>query len=298
MMSPLAYSKSMPKTSPQVENSAIPVQKLIEVGREAAFLAGDYLKQQYDQLCEKDISEKAQNDFVTYVDTASEKIIIDHILGSFPGHSILSEESEAIDAGGAYRWIIDPLDGTRNYIQKIPFFAVSIAVTENKQPVAGVVLDVAHGELFHAMRGKGAFLNDEPIEVSKRTEIRNAVIGTGFPHRRKETLRRYLSAFEEIFRNCSGMRRIGAAALDLCYVACGRLEGFFELGLSPWDVAAGALIAGEAGGSVTDFWGQAGYLNSGYVVAGNPAIHSELTTILAKLFEQPKETSVNNKGIA
>ncbi len=257
----------------------------LKVATAAAREAGKYLLQNRGKVKPENINEKALNDFVTYVDHHSEKIIVDTILLAFPSHKILAEEGTLRTGEEEYRWIIDPLDGTKNYIQNVPIFSVSIALEKNGEIISGVVYDPIHDELFSAEKGEGAFCNNEPIEVSPKN-FTEALIATGFPYRAKRYLPKYLLAFEEILIGCSGMRRCGSAAIDLCYTAMGRFEGFWEIGLGIWDIAAGSLIVKEAGGIVSDFWGNKNYLNTGFIIAGNKYAYGELLKIASKHFPQ------------
>jgi len=229
------------------------------------------------------VSVKNPNDFVTEVDHASERVIIDTLLEAYPGHGILAEESGR--AHGAkdseHVWIIDPLDGTTNFIHGLPTYAVSIALAVRGQVQQAVVYDPARNDLFYASKGRGAFLNDRRLRVSKRTRMSDSLIGTGFPFRKGDNFKRYLKIFEEVMQSCAGLRRPGAAALDLCYVAAGWYDGFFETGLQPWDVAAGSLMVSEAGGLVGNFTGEADFLFQREVVAGNPKIYGQLVQMLA-----------------
>ena len=252
---------------------------LMETAIRAATSAGEYLRQNRGKLSPENIDEKARNDFVTTVDRNSEKLIVDILRDQFPEHRILAEEGGLTQSGSQdYRWIIDPLDGTKNFIQNIPVFCISIALQFKGEIILGVVYDPVHDELFSAEKGAGAFCNSQPAKVSSR-DFRHSVIATGFPFKSKNHIPAYLLTFEEIFLKCSGMRRLGSAALDLSYTAIGRFEGFFELGLSIWDLAAGTLLIQEAGGVVSDFWGGKRYLNTGFVVAGNPAIQPPILEI-------------------
>lgn len=229
------------------------------------------------------VSAKSHNDFVTEVDRAAEEVIIDTILEAYPGHGILAEESGR--SRGAkhsdYVWIIDPLDGTTNFIHGFPVYAVSIALAFRGQVQQAVVYDPSRNDLFYASKGKGAFLNDRRIRVSKRTRMLEALIGTGFPFRKGDNFQRYLKMFEDVMVQCAGVRRPGAASLDLCYVAAGYYDGFFETGLSPWDVAAGSLIITEAGGLVGNFTGESDFLYQREILAGTPRIYGQLVKTLA-----------------
>jgi myo-inositol-1(or 4)-monophosphatase len=210
-------------------------------------------------------------------------VIIDTLLSAYPGHGILAEESGT--ARGArdseFVWIIDPLDGTTNFIHGLPTYAVSIGLAFRGQVQQAVVYDPARNDLFYATKGRGAFLNDKRLRVSKRTRMADSLIGTGFPFRKGDDLGHYLKVLEIVMKSCAGVRRPGAAALDLCYVAAGWYDGFFETGLSPWDVAAGSLMVTEAGGLVGNFTGEADFLHRREVVAGCPKIYGQLVQLLA-----------------
>lgn len=255
-------------------------QKCLEVASEAAASAGKFLMQNLGKLNPEDVEEKSRNSFVTYVDKQSEKLIIDRIKKHFPEHSIIAEEGSAARTKSDYLWLIDPLDGTTNFIRGLPHFSVSIAVQHGEEMVVGVVYNPDREEMFTAQIDQPACLNDKPIHVDERTDFGRSVLATGFPHQKKRYLPLYLPAFEEIMLKCSGIRRWGSAALDLCYTACGRYGGFWELGLSPWDIAAGSLIVRQAGGVVSDFWGRPGYLENGFIIAGGKHIWKQLQEIL------------------
>ncbi len=249
----------------------------------AARMGGEVLKNNLGALSETDISTKGSFDFVTRVDRESEEAVIGTIRESFPDHRFLAEETLKEEAGG-YRWIIDPLDGTTNYIHGYPAFAVSVALEHEGEVVVGVVLDPLRDELFTAVKGGGAELNGSPIRVAPFTGLDRALIATGFPFRSKEMLDDYLRLFKRVFLKVSGIRRAGAAALDFAHLAAGRCDGFFELGLSPWDIAAGGLLITEAGGIVTDFGGGGDYLDSGNIVAGVPEVHTSLLDDVQAVF--------------
>lgn len=242
----------------------------------AAILAGELIRNNMGKISESDVDIKQASDFVTHVDRESEQIIIDTIRAQFPGHHFLTEESLKEDGSGEYRWIIDPLDGTTNYIHGYPVFSVSIALELNRDIIMGLIYDPLRGDIFTAEKGDGAFLNGQPVKISGVTDMANGLISTGFPFRKRELIDAYLMLFKNIFRRVSGVRRAGSAALDLAYVACGRCEGFFEIALSPWDMAAGSLLIKEAGGVVTDFGGGSDYLSTGNLVAASPSFHSEM----------------------
>jgi myo-inositol-1(or 4)-monophosphatase len=256
---------------------------MLNIAIKAARAAGAIINRASLDLERLQVNTKAPNDFVTEVDHAAEAAIIDTLLGAYPGHGILAEESGS--ARGArdseYVWIIDPLDGTTNFIHGLPTYAVSIGLSFRNLIQQAVVYDPARNDLFYATRGRGAYLNDKRLRVSKRTRIADALIGTGFPFRKGDDLGQYLKILETVMKSCAGVRRPGAAALDLCYVAAGWYDGFFETGLSPWDVAAGSLLVTEAGGLVGNFTGEADFLHQREVVAGSPKIYGQLVQKLA-----------------
>ncbi|HYA46363.1 MAG TPA: inositol monophosphatase family protein [Burkholderiales bacterium] len=232
------------------------------------------------------VTRKRHNDFVTEVDKAAEEAIIEVLRRAYPDHAILAEESGATAGSqgeSEYTWIIDPLDGTTNFIHGFPQYAVSIALRHKGVLTQAVIFDPTKNELFTGTRGRGAYLDDRRIRVSKRTQLAETLIGTGFPFRDFETLDEYLGMFRALTARTAGLRRAGSAALDIAYVAAGRLDGFWELGLSPWDMAAGALLVQEAGGLVGDFRGEPGYLESGRVVCGNPKIYAQMLQVIGPL---------------
>ena len=229
------------------------------------------------------IIAKRQSDFVTEVDRAAEAAIIEVLREAYPEYGILAEESgEAAGqgAGGEYQWIIDPLDGTTNFIHGFPQYAISIALAQKGQIIQAVVYDTVRNEMFTASKGGGAFLNERRIRVSKCLKLEEALLGTGFPYRVFEHVDAYLGIFKELMQRTSGIRRPGAASLDLAYVACGRLDGFWEFGLAPWDMAGGALLISEAGGLIGDLSGNEHYLETGYVIAGTPKVFAQLLHVI------------------
>ncbi|MEO8924437.1 MAG: inositol monophosphatase family protein [Caldimonas sp.] len=256
---------------------------MLNIAIKAARGAGAIINRASLDLDRLQVNTKAPNDFVTEVDHAAEASIIDTLLGAYPGHGILAEESGS--ARGArnseYVWIIDPLDGTTNFIHGLPTYAVSIALSFRNQIQQAVVYDPARNDLFFASKGRGAFLNDRRLRVSKRTRIADALIGTGFPRTTGDDFDRYVRLVTTVMKSCAGMRRPGAAALDLCYVAAGWYDAFFEIGLSPWDVAAGSLLVTEAGGLVGNFTGEADFLHRREIVAGSPKIYGQMVQMLA-----------------
>jgi myo-inositol-1(or 4)-monophosphatase len=230
-----------------------------------------------------EIDEKARNDLVTDADRASESAILAEIGRRFPDHAVLSEEagwSRRSDA--APTWVVDPLDGTTNFVHGFPHFAVSVGVSVAGRLVCGVVIDPIKGDVFRAARGAGTTWNGRSCRVNQRPDLSGALIATGFPFRAHRLLDPYLAIFHDVFLGCSGIRRPGAAALDFAYTACGIFDGFFEFRLSPWDVAAGSLLVEEAGGTVTDMDGGDDFLATGDVLCGPPGVHRQLLEIVQR----------------
>jgi myo-inositol-1(or 4)-monophosphatase len=261
---------------------------MIDVAKEAAYAAGKILTEHFKKLPKEAIREKQANDYLSFVDESSENIIITIIHKHFPGHSILAEEGGESHQSSEYCWIIDPLDGTTNYITGLPVFAISIALQKGDDIILGVVYDPLQDELFWAEKGKGAFVNDTPIQVSESDTLSECLIATGFPFKAKHLLRPYLNSFEYMFQSCIGIRRMGAAAIDIAYVAAGRFGGFWELGLSPWDLAAGSVLIKEAGGHISDFWDNPDYLYKNYLIVSNGKIHQQMGEIIRKHFPEYK----------
>ncbi len=228
------------------------------------------------------VTAKGRSDFVTEVDRAAEAAILTTLSTAYPQHTFLAEESGAShpETDAEYRWIIDPLDGTTNFIHGFPQYAVSIGLEHRGQMTQAVVFDPTRNELFTASRGRGAFLNDRRMRVSRRAKLSEALIGTGFPFRQLEHLDEYVRMFKRITEETAGIRRPGAAALDLAYVAAGRLDGFWEFGLSPWDMAAGSLLIVEAGGLVSNFDGTDEFLHGGDIVCGTPKVFDQLLALV------------------
>ncbi len=229
------------------------------------------------------VNTKSPNDFVTEVDHKAEAVVIETLLGAYPGHGILAEESGSTHGtkDSEFVWIIDPLDGTTNFIHGFPFYAVSIALAFRGQVQQAVVYDPTRNDLFYASKGRGAFQNDRRLRVSRRTRLADCLISTGFPFRKGDNFKRYMQMLEVIMPVCAGLRRPGAAALDLCYMAAGYTDGLFETGLSPWDVAAGSLMITEAGGLIGNFTGESDYLYQREVLAASPKIYGQLVPLLS-----------------
>jgi len=248
---------------------------MLNIAVRAARGAGNIIVRNLDRLDTLTVQTKDRNDFVSEVDRQAEQEIIGILRKAYPDHSVLAEESGRRD-GNDYQWIIDPLDGTTNYLHGFPQFAVSIALRHKGRLEQGVIYDPLRQELFTASRGAGAILNDRRIRVTSRRSLDGALLGTGFPFKSQQHLDAYLDMFRALFPNTAGIRRPGSAALDLAYVAAGRLDGFWEIGLNIWDMAAGVLLIQEAGGLSSDFVGGHGYLENGNLVAGNPKVFAEI----------------------
>jgi myo-inositol-1(or 4)-monophosphatase len=247
--------------------------RIEQVASSAIQEAGKLIRDRLGSVPFAEVQTKAPFDYVTEVDHASEALITGAIRRVFPDHHIMSEESDNDGLQNGITWVIDPLDGTVNFIHTFPFVAISIAVCLDREPLLGWVLDPLHGELFTAKRGGGAYLNGRRLQVSNVKHWRDALVGTGFPHRMGKIIDPYLNCFRAIFQEVSGIRRAGSAALDLAYLAAGRMDAFWEVGLKAWDIAAGALLVREAGGYVTDFWGMEDYLENGHVVCGTAQLY-------------------------
>ena len=257
---------------------------MINVAVKAARAAGSIINRAALDVEAVRISQKQVNDFVTEVDHAAEKIIIETLLAAYPGHAIWAEESgrEHGAQDSDFVWIIDPLDGTTNFIHGLPVYCVSIALAVKGKVEQAVVYDPTRNDLFTATKGRGAFLNDRRLRVSKRVRLQDCLISTGFPFRPGDDFNAYLRMMGDVMQKTAGLRRPGAAALDLAYVAAGYTDGFFETGLQPWDVAAGSLLVTEAGGLVGNFSGDSDFLEQKECMAGNPRVYGQLVTILGK----------------
>jgi myo-inositol-1(or 4)-monophosphatase len=255
---------------------------MLTIATRAARSAGDIILRASENVSYIQVDNKEQHDFVTEIDRQAEAVIIKIIKTAYPDHAILAEESGAHE-GNDYTWIIDPLDGTTNFLHGFPHYAVSIALKYKNNLMVAVVFDPQRDELFSASRGDGATLNGRRIRVTQQTSLAGSLIGTGFPFKvqQQQYLNAYLDMFKAVCMNTSGIRRTGSAAIDLAYLAMGRLDGFWEVDLKPWDIAAGLLIVKEAGGVITDLAFNDQYLDSGNLVAGNPKMHQALYHLIA-----------------
>lgn len=254
---------------------------MLNTAIKAARSAGSIINRGAQNLDVLNVQQKSINDYVSEVDHAAEEIIIQTLLAAYPTHSILGEETGAQGDNAEYLWVIDPLDGTTNFLHGLPQYAVSIGLMHRGVMDQAVVYDPARNDLFTATKGRGAYLNDKRIRVSKRSRLQECIIGTGFPFRDFSHMDTYLAMFKGMALSTSGIRRPGAAALDLAYVAAGYYDGFWEIGLSKWDIAAGALLITEAGGLVGDFEGNESWFETGNIVGGNPKIFGQMLKVLA-----------------
>ncbi|MGK7392824.1 MAG: inositol monophosphatase family protein [Candidatus Cyclobacteriaceae bacterium M2_1C_046] len=252
-------------------------KQLIELTKEVK----EYIYQESLNFSRSDIELKGKNDLVSYVDKTAEKKIVEGCSKILPESGFIAEEGTTDKRGDRFNWIIDPLDGTTNFTHGVPVYAISIGLMDNDEIVLGVVYEINRDECFYAIKGQGAFLNGDPIHVSPAGSISESLIATGFPYHNFEKMESYLSILRIFMENSHGLRRMGSAAIDLVYVACGRFEGFFEFNLKPWDIAAGALIVKEAGGVVTDFKGGNNYLFGGDIIAGNK-LQAEMRKIITQ----------------
>ncbi|MBP6122622.1 MULTISPECIES: inositol-1-monophosphatase [Providencia] len=250
---------------------------MLNIAIRAARKAGNLIAKHYETPQNIEVTKKGTNDFVTNIDRESERLIIEVIRKSYPDHTIITEESgELLGKDDDIQWVIDPLDGTTNFIRRLPHFAVSIAVRLKGRTEVAVVYDPMRNELFTATRGQGAQLNGFRLRVADAKNIEGTIIATGFPFKQKQHATAYMNIMSKLFVECADFRRTGSAALDLCYVAAGRVDAYYEIGLKPWDFLGGELIARESGAIVTDFVGNHNYLASGNLVAGNPRVVKDI----------------------
>lgn len=263
---------------------------MLNIAIRAARKASNLIAKHYETPDAIEASQKGTNDFVTNVDRAAKRLIVEVIRKSYPQHAIIAEESGELAGGNNdVQWIIDPLDGTTNFIKRFPHFAVSIAVRIKGRTEVAVVYDPMRNELFSASRGQGAQLNGYRLRGGTARDLNGTILATGFSFKQKQHANSYITLVSKLFIQCADFRRTGSAALDLAYVAAGRIDGFFEIGLKPWDVAGGELLVREAGGLVTDFTGGHNHLLSGNIVAGNPrVVKAMLSTLRAELSEALK----------
>lgn len=242
--------------------------------------AGNYIRQQHQDRDTLSIEEKGKHNFVTQVDKTAEVMLVRALSELLPEAGFIAEEGTSSRKGDKYNWIIDPLDGTTNFIHGVFPFAISVALAENEQPIIGVVLELGLNECFYAWKGGGAYMDGKAIEVSKRNTMNESLIATGFPYSNYSSLDAFMDSIHWFMKNSQGLRRLGSAATDIAYVACGRYDGFYEYGLNPWDVAAGVLLVEEAGGRSADFNGGDNYIFGGDIICSNSANHQEFVDVV------------------
>jgi len=257
------------------------VSSFVEVAAEIASEAGSLLRYYFERRVAFEM--KGEHDLVTEADRASEKLVVERLKKHFPSHSIVAEEGGGQDLSSEYRWYVDPLDGTTNFAHSYPVWNVTLGLEKNGEMIAGVVFDPNRDELFTAERGSGAFLNGRRIAVSKAARVADGLFSTGFPNHNR-TVNPNIHFFHELAQTAHGVRRGGSAAIDLAYVACGRLDGFWEIGLSPWDLAAGVLLVEEAGGARSDMHGGPHNVHSPHLLTDNGLVHAELLEVFEKLW--------------
>jgi len=260
------------------------LDKLLPTVCSIAREGGQFLLSELKNVSQSDIETKAEHDFVTYVDKASEKFLIQELSKVLPEAAFVAEESQSKQKDARFCWIVDPLDGTTNYIHRLPCFAVSIALTDNNREILAVIYEPNLDECFSTHAESGAFLNDKPMHVSETRKVFDSFIATGFPSRDYTHLEEYLKMFRRLLFDTQGIRRLGSAAMDMAYVACGRFDAFYEYGLAPWDVAAGSLLVKQAGGKVADFSGGNNYIYGKEVVCSNGFLQEELIGLIGEYF--------------
>jgi myo-inositol-1(or 4)-monophosphatase len=256
--------------------------QLLSQTRTIAAEVGAFIDQERQHFSLDRVEHKGFNDLVSYVDKEAEKRLVARLQAIFPEAGFITEEGTNTTQGETYNWVIDPLDGTTNFVHGLPVFAVSIGLMEKEEVVLGVVYEVNRKECFHAFTGGGAFCNETPLRVSKAPNLAASLIATGFPYYQFDLIDRYMNIMKSLMQKTHGLRRLGSAAVDLCYVAAGRTEGYFEYNLNSYDVAAGVIIVQEAGGQVTDFVGGTDYIFGRKIVATNGYIHQELMDVVAE----------------
>ncbi len=247
---------------------------------------GFFIKQEASKIKADDVKLKGKHNFVTYVDKTAEEKIVAELKKILPEAGFIAEENQNLEKAERFNWVVDPLDGTTNFIHSVPVFSISIALMDKEELIAGVVYEINLDEAFYAWKNGGAFLNGNKISVSDIDDLDSSLIATGFPYYDFSRLDKYLELFKDLMQNSSGIRRLGSAAVDLAYVACGRFEIFYEYGLNPWDVAAGSLIVKEAGGKVNDFRGGENFIFGREIVATNGNVHNKFAEKLKHYFKE------------
>lgn len=262
----------------------MPLEEMCRFVIEVAIKTGHYIRERQKLLTESDIEHKGETDLVTAVDKKAEEILVQSLSIILPEAGFFTEEKTVSQEEKEYMWVIDPIDGTTNFVHGIPLYSISIALKKNNETILGLVYEINREECFYAVKNNGAFMNGTPIYVSRNTALKNCALATGFPPTKFDLLEQYLQSMRVLLPECRTIRRMGSAAVDLAYVACGRFDGFFEYGLNEWDIAAGAFIVQQAGGNISDFQGNGDYLKSREIVACNGKIDRLLIPILKSSF--------------
>ncbi len=247
---------------------------------ELSHKAGDFIRTQVGKVLSADVEEKDRNSLVSYVDKTAEKMLVEGLGRLLSEAGFVTEEDTIENMRAEYTWVIDPLDGTTNFLQQIPIFSVSVGLAHHSEAILGCVIDIMQGQAYYAWRDGGAWRDGKPIHVSQKTHLEEAIIATGFPYYSPDDMARLTNIFMQIVSNARGVRRLGSAALDLAYTACGRFDGFYETTLKSWDIAAGVILVREAGGTITDFSGGGDFIMKGQVVATNGHLHDQILHIL------------------
>lgn len=248
--------------------------------------AGAFIREQRKTFSQNVVEYKGFNDLVSYVDKKAEQLLVERLKVIFPEAGFITEENTASASGEEYQWIIDPLDGTTNFVHGLPPFCVSVGLAQNNKVVAGIIYEINLDECFYAWKDGGAWLNGEPIKVSPAKELKKSLLATGFPYTNFTRLKEYMEVFDYCMKNTHGIRRLGSAAVDMAYVACGRFEGFYEYGLNAWDIAAGCIIIEEAGGKIGDFSGGDNFLFGKEIISTNSGIYKEFLGVVKECFRE------------
>lgn len=268
---------------PYFKHSFMDLNKIGQKAKNITITVGDFIKNEITKIGSNDVETKSLNSLVTYVDKEAEKQLVKQLSELIPESGFIAEEGTS-DKKGKYNWIIDPLDGTTNFIHGLPMYSVSVALAKENEILIGIVYLPVLNECFYALKNEGAFLNDLKISTSSKTLLSDTLIATGFPYYDYGKMDAYSEILKEFMQKTRGIRRMGSAAIDLAYVACGRFDSFYEYSLNPWDVAAGSLIVQEAGGTVSDFKNKGEYLHGKEIIASNPAIHNRVFDIIDEHF--------------
>lgn len=261
-------------------NLQIITHQVINLSKEV----GKFIKTEAEKLKSSDIEEKGIHNLVTYVDKQAEKMLVRELSKILPEAGFIAEEDQSLPKGERFNWIVDPLDGTTNFIHSVPLYSISIALTDGNETIMGLVYEINLEECFYSWKGAPAFLNEKQIQVSRQEKLDKSLLATGFPYYDYSLLDPYLELFKDLMRTTRGVRRLGSAAVDLAYVAAGRFEVFYEYGLNPWDVAAGAFLVKQAGGEVTDFKGEDNYVFGKQIISSNKLTHEEFSKKLSSYF--------------